>query len=157
MTNRTKREYQDRDSQARNEHWVHPSNLDVPNPEPGFSYKWVKALNSDGKEDTKNLIDALRQGYEPVRISDMPEGFFGDKVRDGEFKDTVRTGDLILMKIPEEKKKQRAAWVKNRTMRQERAIREELRKKGADRQMPVFDESRESNSVGQRKPEFQEG
>ena len=48
-----------------------------------------------GKDDTKNLVDARAQGYEPATVNDLPRGFMGDVFKFGDTIDAIRQGDLV--------------------------------------------------------------
>ncbi len=79
--------------------YIDPSNLDSEN----FHYRWVEThcMNAE----TQTLNTALRDGYEPVALQDLPEfaktAELMASIRGRGSKDEfVRTGDQILMRCP---------------------------------------------------------
>lgn len=79
--------------------YVDPENLDNEN----YHYRWVEThcMNAE----TQSLGIALREGYEPVALSDMPEfaktAELMAAIRGrGDKDEFVRTGDQILMRCP---------------------------------------------------------
>jgi hypothetical protein len=81
--------------------FIDPSNLDTE----AYHYRWVEThcMNAE----TQSLGNALREGYEPVSLSDLPEfaktAELMASIRGRAQKDEyVRTGDQILMRCPRE-------------------------------------------------------
>jgi len=123
--------------------WAPPEALSTPPPIGGFKYRWI-AEYVRGEYQSSNLSRAHQEGYIPVRRDELPEGFFSAPTEDG----MVRTGGLILMKIPEKFTQQRKAYYAERS-------RESL--KGANAlqgietpgsNMPVFEEDKSRTLVG---------
>lgn len=79
--------------------YIDPSNLDTEN----YHYRWVEThcMNAE----TQSINVALRSGYEPVALSDLPEfaktAELTAAIRGRGAKDEfVRQGDQILMRCP---------------------------------------------------------
>ena len=79
--------------------FIDPSNLDTVN----FHYRWVEThcMNAE----TQSLGIALRSGYEPVALADLPEfaktAELMSAIRGrGQKDEFVRQGDQILMRCP---------------------------------------------------------
>lgn len=79
--------------------YLDPQNLDTDN----YHYRYVEThcMNAE----TQSLGTALRQGYEPVSLSDLPEfaktAELMSAIRGrGQKDEFVRTGDQILMRCP---------------------------------------------------------
>ena len=122
---RASREETLRASQERKKSWVPPSHLDNPPPPAGYSYKWIRYHDGRG-EDTKNLISAFQQGYEPVKMEELPHGFRMDAFNEGRYEGVVRKGDLMLCKLPLEIKEDRTRQIQERTDLQRQATQREL-------------------------------
>lgn len=89
--------------------WTPPSLLPDPVRKPGLAYRWIRnALQ--GTSDYVYFNKAIREGWEPVRLSDYPELKLAASPRaDAQDKDLVEVGGLILCTMPLEMTKQRDA------------------------------------------------
>ncbi len=67
--NKTSRNIETREKDARKRGWVPPSNLEAPEPPEGFHHRWVRS-EYRGMSDEKNIIGRLRSGYEFVKHDD---------------------------------------------------------------------------------------
>ena len=54
--------------------WSPPSRLDTPPAPEGFEYRWIRA-EVNGFEDKKNVYSKLREGFELVRLDELPEEY----------------------------------------------------------------------------------
>ena len=70
--NRINRELETREKNVRKRAWQRPEVLPSPNPEPGYTYRWIRTSNQ-GLVDATNVSSKLREGWEPVKASDHPE------------------------------------------------------------------------------------
>ena len=102
-----KRNDQTRAAQSRAvmDRWAPPEAIRTPEPMGGFRFRWI-AEYVRGEYQDRNLNTAMREGYTPVRRDELPETFFSAPSDDG----LVRSGGLILMKIPEEFCRQREEY-----------------------------------------------
>lgn len=152
----TERKAESREAQSRaktkRKHWNPPAALDVPPAPPGYSYRWIRH-EVRGDEDTKNVVGKLRQGYEPVHTNELPEDFVHDLLPDGKYAGTVRVGDLMLAKIPNETVAERRDFVEQRTARLEESVDNQLMK-NQNSMMPISKDSK--SSVTRGRPDFQE-
>lgn len=102
----TPRRLDTRETQERAVHWTNPSMLETPEPPEGFEYRWVRVQIFD-EADNKNIMSRKRQGYEPVHVDELPADFFTVGMEHGKLEGVVQIGDLILMKVPANIKKER--------------------------------------------------
>lgn len=93
------------------ERWAPSNVLEVPQSSGDYRFRWI-AEYVNGQHMSRNVSSALREGYQRVTISDLPEDFVVDEdTGDG----YARVGGLILMRLPEEFAKQREAHYRNRS------------------------------------------
>lgn len=121
--------------------WTPPNMLDAPPAPEGYKYRFVRA-SLRGEAQEANVYSRMRQGYEPVMLEELPEEHRQlDYVEGGRHQGVVRSGDLILMKAPEEVVEQRNAHYEMQAKRMMEAVDAEL--KGAGNPvMPIFNERR---------------
>ena len=113
--------------------WTPPQMLDVPHPQDGFKYRWLRA-EMLGEQDKTNMGNRLREGYEPVRPAEL-EGFDHlPTIDDGRHAGVIGVGGLILGKIPEETAQERRAYYNQQTRNQMYGIDSSL----ADVSTPVM-------------------
>lgn len=96
---RTPRSLETREKSERRRQWKEPTLLPDPEPQDGFTFKWIRNTMR-GTADKTNVDKRLREGWEPVRIEDHPEiaGEWLNAPRTG----LVEHGGLILCKMPQE-------------------------------------------------------
>ena len=70
--NRLDRELETREITTRKKAWQRPETLPSPNPEPGYTYRWIRT-STHGQVDATNVSSKLREGWEPVKAVDHPE------------------------------------------------------------------------------------
>ena len=89
--------------------WTPPSLIPEATPEPGYVLHWkVRAVR--GVEDLTLFNKALREGWEPVKLSDHPELRLAVHPRaDGAERDWAEIGGLVLCRMPVEMARQRDA------------------------------------------------
>ncbi len=91
--------------------WSPASVLETPPATGEYRFRWV-AEYINGSHVPRNVQMALREGYERVRITELPEDFLVDEDKgDG----CARTGGLILMRLPEAFALQRERHYLNRS------------------------------------------
>jgi len=111
---------------------------------PGWAYRWVRT-SMLGQADAKNVSSQLREGWEPVQLSDHPEiQLFTNDASD---KGRVEVGGLMLCKIPEAFVEQRNAHYNRKTQEQTNAIDNNFMKE-SDRRMPLFSERKSTTTFG---------
>ena len=86
MTNekiKTPRASQTRTAEKRPTTWTPPSSLDAPRPKDGFIHRWIR-LEVLGQDDTKNVSNKLRTGWELVRADEYPDAVYPE-LKDGKY------------------------------------------------------------------------
>jgi hypothetical protein len=149
MADRTPRDLETRDHQARVPSWKPPSILPDPKPEPGYVFRWVRTSMMNNADNT-NVSRQMREGYVPVRAEDHPElMLFSDQ--DGRFKGNVEVGGLLLCKVPVEVAKQREAYYGNMAHQQMESVDNNLMREN-DPRMPLLKPERSSRTTFGRGP-----
>lgn len=112
--NRQSRASATREDGARFErNWTPPSLLPDVNQDAGYGYRWIRRAVR-GTSDDVYFNKARREGWEPCKLSDHPEVKLHTSPRaDGQDKDIVEVGGLILCKMPIEMARQRDAHYAN--------------------------------------------
>ena len=153
IEDRTPRSAKSRSSQERVKVWKNPSLLETPEAPEGIRYYWVRD-EVLGEADDKNVISRQRQGYTPVLADELPDGYMFTTEEHRKLEGSiVRSGDLILMKIPEELAQQRESYFHNKTRQLDRSIDAELNRHNSS-EMPIHNDSRSTSSRGN--PNFQD-
>lgn len=96
----------------RADRWTPPQAMGLPDDE-NFVYRWVREYVR-GDMDATNMTKTLREGYEVVRIEDLPPGFLVDSDLHGD--GYARHGGLILMRLPREFHEQREAHYRQKRL-----------------------------------------
>ena len=124
--------------------WAPAELLPMFNKVPGWAYRWVRT-SMLGQADAKNVSSQLREGWEPVQLSDHPEiQLFTNDAND---KGRIEVGGLMLCKIPEAFVEQRNAYYNKKTQEQTNAIDNNFMKE-SDRRMPLFSERKSTTTFG---------
>lgn len=92
--------------------WAPPSALLLPQNDEYYVYRWL-AEYVNGQYLPQRLTAARREGYEFVRIDELPEGFLVDEDMKGD--GLARMGGLIMAKLPRRKAEQRKAYYSRRS------------------------------------------
>ena len=144
-TNRLTRELESRKEVERPKQWAPAETLPEPDKQPGFAYRWIRISTLD-KADPRNLSGKLREGWEPVKVSEQPR-FQLLIDPNSRFKDNVEIGGLLLCKTPQEFVDQRNKHFENQTQAQTSAIDNSFMRE-SDVRMPLFAERKSSTSFG---------
>ena len=88
--------------------WTPPSSLDAPPAPDGYRHRWIRA-ESMGFDDTKNMSNRMRSGWELVRADVYPSEHY-PAVDEGRYAGVIGVGGLVLARIPEELAKQREEY-----------------------------------------------
>lgn len=143
--NRLSRELETRAVQERPKQWAPAELLPEPDKQPGFAYRWIRVATLD-KADPRNLSGKLREGWEPVKVSEQPKfQLLIDPA--SRFKDNIEIGGLLLCKTPSEFVEQRNAHYANQTQAQTQAVDNSLMREN-DPRMPLFSEKKSTTSFG---------
>jgi hypothetical protein len=144
-TNRLTRELESRKEVERPKQWAPAETLPEPDKQPGFAYRWIRISTLD-KADPRNLSGKLREGWEPVKVSEQPK-FQLLIDPNSRFKDNIEIGGLLLCKTPQEFVEQRNKHFDNQTQAQTTAIDNSFMRE-SDVRMPLFAERKSSTSFG---------
>jgi len=143
--NRLARELETRSRTERPKQWQRPDALPEPQKEPGYVYRWIRTA-LDGKDDERNVSSKFREGWEPVKLEEQPQ--YRSLVTAGiKQTDNVRIGELLLCKMPEEFRDQRAAYFSKAARDNMEAVDNNLMREN-DPRMPLFKERKTSTSFG---------
>lgn len=142
-----------RDKESRRRPWTPPSRLDAPPAPAGFQHRWIRA-EVNGFDDKQNVYGRLREGYELVRIEELPPEYQGmlPTIEDGKHAGVVSVGGLLLARIPEETVEERNAYFAKRAQDQLVAVDNELLRENAHSSMRIQAPER-SSRTSFRKPE----
>lgn len=138
---RQTRDVQSRDTELRVKEWAPAALLPEIKQEPGWNYRWIRTSMA-GQSDHNNVHKRMREGWEPVKLSEHPElqMFVESNAR---IPDSIEVGGLILCKTPSEFVEQRNSYYNNQTESQTRAIDNSFMKEN-DSRMPLFAEKKSS-------------
>jgi hypothetical protein len=128
--------------------WQPASTLPEPDKQPGYAYRWVRVA-TNGEKDPRNISSKLREGWEPVSISEQPQ-FRMLVDPDSRFKDNIEVAGLLLCKAPEELMEQRKAFFANKNQAQMDSVDNNFMREN-DARMPLFREKRSTTSFGKGK------
>jgi hypothetical protein len=142
------RELETRETQLRPKQWAPAELLPEPDKQPGFNYRWVR-VSTLNNVDPRNLSAKMREGWEPVNISEQPK-FQLLIDPSSRFKDNIEIGGLLLCKTPSEFVEQRSAHFNDQTQAQTLAIDNSFMREN-DPRMPLFNERKSSTSFGKGK------
>jgi hypothetical protein len=143
--NRTSRDLTTRETTARKRSWAPPELLPNPNPEPGYSFRWVR-VSTMGQSDPMNVSSKLREGWEPVRASDHPEVHLMQS-EDQRFKDNIVVGGLMLCKTPTEMVEDRNQYYNGQADAQMKSVDNNFMREN-DPRMPLFSERKTKVTFG---------
>jgi hypothetical protein len=143
--NRLTRELETRAQLERPKQWAPAETLPEPDKEPGFAYRWIR-VSTLNQADPRNLSGKLREGWEPVKVSEQPK-FQLLIDPNSRFKDNIEIGGLLLCKTPSEFVEQRSAHFNDQTQAQTLAIDNSFMREN-DPRMPLFNERKSTTSFG---------
>ena len=145
MANHLNRESETRETTQRALRWVQPTGLPTPQPEEGYSFRWVRTALM-GQFHPTNTSAKFREGWEPCKAEDHPEIYaFSDQ--NSKFKGNIEIGGLLLCKIPQEFMDQRAEHFRHANDTQVEAVDNSFMKTN-DPRMPLFSERKSETSFG---------
>jgi len=145
MATKAPREVENREFSERPKTWAPPELLPEPDKQAGFEYRWIR-VSMLNQADPRNLSSKMREGWEPVMAEEQPK-YKLLASRDGQFKDNIEIGGLLLCKRPEEFGQQQAAYYAERTQQQAEAVDNNLMRQ-SDARMPIFKEGKSTTSKG---------
>lgn len=146
--NRTDREQENRAATQRVRRWTQPQGLPEPEPEEGYSFRWIRTALL-GQFDPTNTSAKFREGWEPVKAESQPHMFaYSDP--NSRFKGNIEIGGLLLCKIPKEFMDQRRDHYNKASNDQIKAVDNNFMQQN-DSRMPLFSERKTSVSFGNGK------
>ena len=143
--NRINRDLETREKTKRKSAWTRPEVLPSPNPEPGYTFRWIRTSNQ-GTIDPTNVSSKLREGWEPVKASDHPE-ITVVSIENEKFRDNVVIGGLMLCKAPQELVNERTAHYQEQTDGQIQSVDNNLMREN-DPRMPLFHDRKSKVTFG---------
>ena len=137
-----------REKEARRKPWAPPSRLDTPPPPEGYGYRWIRA-EVNGFLDKQNVYSSLREGYELVRLEELPEEYqtMLPTIDDGKHAGVVSVGGLLLAKIPKETSEERNAYFRQKAKEQLHAVDNEMLRENAHSTMRLQSPERSSKTT----------
>ena len=145
MATKAPREVTNREFDERPKQWAPPELLPEPDKQAGYEYKWIR-VSMLNQPDPRNLSSKMREGWEPVIGEEQPK-YKLLASREGQFKDNIEIGGLLLCKRPEEFGQQQAAYYADMTRQQAEAVDNNLMRQ-SDARMPIFKEGKSTTSKG---------
>jgi hypothetical protein len=143
--NRLTRELATRAMAERPKQWMPPELLPEPDKMAGYAYRWIR-VSTLSKADPRNISSKLREGWEPVDISEQPKfKLLADP--NSQYKDNIEVGGLLLCKTPAEFVQQRDEYYANQTQAQTDAVNNNLMRQ-SDPRMPLFREGKSEVRFG---------
>ena len=145
--NRATRNSDTRETKARPKVWKMPSALELPDEaikvaeSQGITYRWIRE-SVLGQDDKTNVSKRFREGFEPVRLEELPGFHDLPIVDDGRHAGIIGVGGLILCKIPKEIADQRNEYFASQTENQMSAVENDLMRE----ENPAMPISREMKS-----------
>ena len=106
--------------------WTPPSSLDAPPAPDGYRHRWIRA-ESMGFDDSKNMSNRMRSGWELVRADEYPSEHY-PTVDDGKYAGVIGGGGLGLARIPEELAKQREEYFRQLNAERNEALENDVLK-----------------------------
>jgi hypothetical protein len=142
-----------REKESRRRPWTPPSRLDAPPAPEGFQHRWIRS-EVNGFDDRQNVYGRLREGYELVRLEELPEEYQNmlPTIEDGKHAGVVSVGGLMLARIPVETVEERNAYFAKKARDQLTAVDNELLRENAHSSMRIQSPERSSRTTF-RKPE----
>ena len=143
--NRLTRELATRAMAERPKQWMPPELLPEPDKVEGYAYRWIR-VSMLSKADPRNVSSKLREGWEPVDITEQPKfKLLADP--NSQYNDNIEVGGLLLCKTPAEFARQRDEYYAKQTQAQTDAVNNSLMRQ-SDPRMPLFREGKSEVRFG---------
>lgn len=144
-TNKLTRDMTNREVMERPKQWMPPDLLPEPDKQAGYTYRWIR-VSMLNNADPRNISSKMREGWEPVTLEEQPK-FKLLANPNGQFKDNIEIGGLLLCKIPTEFVEQRKKHYDEITNQQAEAVDNSLMRQ-SDARMPLFSERKSTSTKG---------
>jgi hypothetical protein len=125
--------------------WKPADALPIPQAPEGVEYRYIRK-SIGAEQDVNNFSTALREGWEPVPLSDHPEMRISVNASSAN-SGLIEVGALILCKRPVEKSRSRRAYYDHMNSQQMLAVDKNLMREN-DPRMPLFTERESKVSFG---------
>jgi len=137
-----------RAKEERRKPWSPPSRLDTPPAPEGYEYRWIRS-EVNGFQDKQNVYSKLREGYELVRLEEVPEEYQGllPTMDDGKHVGVIAVGGLLLAKIPKETIQERNEYFRRKAQDQLHAVDNEMMRENAHSTMRIQAPERSSRTT----------
>jgi len=142
---RAPREMENREASMRPQRWMPPTLLPEPEPEAGWSFRWIRTSMLNVSDPT-NISTKLREGWEPVKASSQPKLRFLNNPN-GRFPDGIEIGGLLLCKTPVEFTEQRNEYYQKVADSQMASVDNSFMRQ-SDARMPLFKERNSKVTLG---------
>ena len=145
---RASRSVDTRAKTERRKPWTPPSRLDTPPAPEGFEYRWIRS-EVNGFQDKQNVYSKLREGYELVRLEEVPEEYHAllPTMDDGKHAGVIAVGGLLLAKIPKETIEERNDYFRRKAQDQLLAVDNEMMRENAHSTMRIQSPERSSRTT----------
>ena len=144
-TIRQPRSLEKRDVEVRAKAWAPPTLLPEPEPEAGFTFRWIRTSTLNTADPT-NISSKFREGWVPVKADTQPQMQFY-AAPEGRFTGCIEVGGLLLCKIPTEFMEQREAYYQQQAQQQMQSVDSNFMRE-SDARMPLFSERKTKVSFG---------
>ena len=141
---------QSRDSEmheknTRRQPWRPVRKLETPPAPEGYEYRWIRE-SMLGQEDRGNVSRRLREGWELVRGTDLPQEFVLPTLDSGRHAGVVYNEGLLLAKMPLETIAERNAYYAGKSQQAKDALdNNAFNESKRDGRYVKYDSKRESN------------
>ena len=142
---RIPREGETRARMERPAKWLPPQLLPDPNPEAGYSFRWIR-VSTLGNADPMNISSKMREGWEPVKASEHPEIQLMGQGKTT-YPDSIEIGGLLLCKTPTEFIEQRSDYYRTQAEGQMNSVDNNFMREN-DSRMPLFKERQSKVTFG---------
>jgi len=111
---RKSRESETHANTSRRQPWRPVRKLETPDAPEGYEYRWIRE-SMLGQEDKANVARRIREGWELVRGSDLPDEYSYPTAETGRHAGLVYSEGLLLAKIPTQTRDERNAHYEEQT------------------------------------------
>jgi hypothetical protein len=138
---RKNREQSSRKSESRtSDSYVPASQLPMPDKRDGWEHRYVRTSQL-GVDDNRNVSKRLREGWEPITLSDYPELQHERTDVGTNYPDSLEIGGLLLCKMPTESVDKRNEYYDKLSKRQLESVDDGFMTEH-DPRMPKYNDSK---------------
>jgi|TARA_R110001583_G_scaffold1767_7_gene13561 hypothetical protein len=111
---RKSRESESHAKTSRRQPWRPVRKLETPPAPEGYEYRWIRE-SMLGQEDKANVARRIREGWELVRGSDLPDEYSYPVAETGRHAGLIYSEGLLLAKIPSQTRDERNEYYEEQT------------------------------------------